>query len=63
MKQNDNLGDLDWAKDFLSNLNPKINLISRISFQKWYCLITLKIKDLKITLKALIDSGAYQNCI
>ena len=32
MKQNDYLGVLDLGKDFLNNLNPEINLISRISF-------------------------------
>ena len=55
MKQNDNLRDLDLGKDFLRNLNHEINSISRINFQKLYCLITLKIEDFKITLKALID--------
>ena len=48
---------------FSNDLNPEINLISKISFQKWYCLITLKIEDFKFTLKALVDSGTYQNCI
>ena len=63
MERNDNLGDLDLGKDFLSNLNHEVNLIWRISFQNWYCLITLKIEDFRITLKALIDSGAGQNYI
>ena len=39
-----------------------MNLISRISFQKWYCLITLNIEYFKITSKTLINLRAYQNC-
>ena len=63
MKQNNNANDLDLGKDFLKELKLEINLISRISFQKLYCLIKLKIVYFKITLKALIDSDVNQNCI
>lgn len=49
--------ELDQSIEFL------INQIARIHFKKWYSMVTLKIKDFKITLKAFIDSGADQNCI
>ena len=32
-------------------------------YKKWYALIILKVYDFKIMLKALIDTGADQNCI
>lgn len=39
-------------------------VIERISFQKWYCLITLSVSnDFQRNIIALVDSGADQNCL
>jgi len=48
------------------NNNLFINLIDRIIFQKWYVEVTLIINvdaEFQITTVALLDSGAYMNCI
>ena len=59
----------EWKETAQPNLNEDdfqssfIGVITTSQYQKWYALVTLKIYDFKITLKALIDTGAYQNCI
>ena len=54
-------------EDILDNDNNKQNilsLINRVIFQKWHTEITLVInKEFSLTEIALIDSGAYMNCI
>ncbi|GAV86121.1 Peptidase_A3 domain-containing protein, partial [Cephalotus follicularis] len=41
-----------------------INLIKRITYQKWHISITITIQDsFKIQTTAIIDSGAQMNCI
>lgn len=51
-----NLDEEDFQSSF-------VGAITTSQYQKWYALVTLKIYDFKITLKALIDTGADQNCI
>lgn len=46
----------ELGEDFL------INRITKIHYQKCYSLITLKIQDFEITLKALIDARTNQDC-
>lgn len=46
----------------LNNNKNMINQNTKIHYKKWYSLVTLKIQDFKITLKALMDLGANQNC-
>ena len=40
-----------------------LNTIEKITFQKWYVLVTAMIEDFKETFVALLDSGADQSCI
>ena len=51
-----NLDEHDFQSSF-------VGAITTSQYQIWYALITLIIYDFKITLKALIDTGADQNCI
>ena len=51
-----NLDEDDFQSSF-------VGAITTSQYQKWYALVTLKIYDFKITLKALINTGADQNCI
>ena len=37
--------------------------ISKVTFQKWYSIVTLVVNDFSMNAVALIDSGADQNCI
>ena len=37
--------------------------ISKITFQKWYSIVTLIVEDFSTNIVALIDSGADVNCI
>ena len=37
--------------------------ISKITFQKWYSIVTLVVEDMSVNAIALIDSGADLNCI
>ncbi|XP_074308806.1 uncharacterized protein LOC141643517 isoform X2 [Silene latifolia] len=50
----------------ITSLEPNesfIKAIDRINFQKWYYVVTFKVKDFTINLIALKDSGADQNCV
>ncbi|KAK9668727.1 hypothetical protein RND81_13G081900 [Saponaria officinalis] len=40
-----------------------VQTIQKVNFQKWYAIVTLKVKDFSKNFLALIDSGADQNCI
>ena len=40
-----------------------IQMISKITFQKWFSIVTLVVEDFSTDLVALIDSGADVNCI
>jgi len=40
-----------------------LQTISKITFQKWYSIITLVVEDITVNAIALIDSGANLNCI
>ena len=40
-----------------------LQTISKVTFQKWYSVVTLVVNDFSINVVALIDSGADQNCI
>jgi len=40
-----------------------LQTISKITFQKWYSIVTLIIEDFSTNVIALIDSGANLNCI
>ena len=43
---------------------PKfLQTISKITFQKWYSIVTLTVEDFTVNSIALIDSGADLNCI
>ena len=37
--------------------------ISKITFQKWYSIVTLVVEDTSVNAITLIDSGADLNCI
>ena len=43
--------------------NQFIQMISKITFQKWFSIVTLIVEDFSKDLVALIDSGADVNCI
>ena len=40
-----------------------INTITKIDFQIWYTNMKLIVEDFEMEIVALIDSGAYMNCI
>jgi len=40
-----------------------IRTISKITFQKWFAIVTLSVEDFSTNTVALIDSGANVNCI
>jgi len=40
-----------------------LQTISKITFQKWYSIVTLTVDDFSVNSIALIDSGADLNCI
>jgi len=40
-----------------------LQTISKITFQKWYSIVTLVVEDISVNAIALIDSGANLNCI
>jgi len=40
-----------------------LNNVSKITFQKWYSIVTLIVDDFSVNAIALIDSGADLNCI
>jgi len=40
-----------------------LQTISKVTFQKWYSIVTLVVNDFSMNVVALIDSGADQNCI
>jgi len=40
-----------------------LQTISKITFQKWYSIVTLVVEDMSVNAIALIDSGADFNCI
>lgn len=40
-----------------------INTIEKMTFQKWFALVTITVEDFKETFVALIDSGADTSCI
>ena len=39
-----------------------LQTISKVTFQKWYSIVTLVVNDFSMNAVALIDSGADQNC-
>jgi hypothetical protein len=53
--------------EFLTKSNPTdlfINLIDRVIFQKWYTEVQIIVnKEYYFTIVALLDLGAYSNCI
>jgi len=40
-----------------------LQTISKVTFQKWYSIVTLVVNDFSMNAIVLIDSGADQNCI
>jgi len=40
-----------------------LQTISKITFQKWYSIVTIVVEDISINAIALIDSGADLNCM
>ena len=60
MQENDEI-------EFLTKSNPTdlfINLIDRVIFQKWYTEVQIVVnKEYYFTIIALLDLGAYSNCI
>ena len=40
-----------------------LQMISKITFQKWYSIVTLVVDDISVNVIALIDSGTDLNCI
>ena len=46
-----------------SSQNRTLNLINHIQLKKWHTKIKITIKDFELITTALVDSGAYLNCI
>lgn len=55
--------EIDEGNDFINEQFDQINIATTVQYKKWYSMITLKVHDFRITLRALIDSGADQICI